>query len=46
MKQQEKIALKGQMYASPKTESVEVRNQGVLCASANVILKVSSGTLE
>ena len=34
MKQQQKIALKGQEYASPRTESVEVRNQGVLCGSA------------
>ena len=34
MKQQQKIALKGQEYASPQTESVEVRNQGVLCSSA------------
>ena len=34
MKQQQKIALKGQEYASPRTESVEVRNQGVLCSSA------------
>ena len=33
MKQQQKIALKGQEYASPRTESVEVRNQGVLCSS-------------
>ena len=33
MKQQQKIALKGQAYATPKTESVEVRNQGVLCSS-------------
>lgn len=29
----EKIALKGQVYATPKTESVEIINQGVLCAS-------------
>ena len=33
-KQQQKIALKGQVYATPKTESVEIMNQGVLCASA------------
>ena len=32
-KQQQKIALKGQVYATPRTESVEVKNQGVLCAS-------------
>ena len=30
----EKIALKGQVYATPKTESVEISNQGVLCASS------------
>ena len=29
----EKIVLKGQKYATPKTESVEIINQGVLCAS-------------
>lgn len=29
----EKIVLKGQVYATPKTESVEIINQGVLCAS-------------
>ena len=29
----EKIALKGQEYATPQTESVEIVNQGVLCAS-------------
>ena len=29
-----KIILKGQEYATPKTESVEISNQGVLCASA------------
>ena len=28
-----KIALRGQVYATPKTESVEIVNQGVLCAS-------------
>ena len=28
-----KIVLKGQEYAAPKTESVEIINQGVLCAS-------------
>lgn len=33
MKQQQKIALRGQVYAAPKTESVEIINQGVLCAS-------------
>lgn len=30
----EKIVLKEQEYASPKTESVEIVNQGILCGSA------------
>ena len=30
--QKEKIVLNGQAYAAPKTESVEIINQGVLCA--------------
>ena len=30
----ERIVLKGHEYATPKTESVEIINQGVLCASA------------
>ena len=34
MKVEKRIALKGQEYATPKTESVTVSNQGVLCASA------------
>ena len=29
----ERIALKGHVYATPRTESVEISNQGVLCAS-------------
>ena len=29
----EKIVLKGQAYATPQTESVEIKNQGVLCGS-------------
>ena len=29
----QKIVLKGQKYASPQTESVEIISQGVLCAS-------------
>ena len=33
MKVKEKIALRGQVYATPKTESVEIKNQGVLCGS-------------
>lgn len=28
-----RIVLKGQNYAMPRTESVEIVNQGVLCAS-------------
>ena len=41
----EKIVLKGQVYATPKTESVEIVSQGVLCGSANVSLNVKSGFL-
>lgn len=45
----EKIVLKDQMYATPKTESVEIVNQGVLCNSAvaegNFKLGVNSGGL-
>ena len=33
MKKEKKIVLKGQEYAAPRTESVEITNQGVLCAS-------------
>ena len=33
MKVNDKITLRGQEYATPKTESVEIVNQGVLCAS-------------
>ena len=33
MKVEKRIALKGQEYAAPKTESVEIKNQGVLCGS-------------
>ena len=33
MKNVTKIALRGQVYADPKTESVEIINQGVLCGS-------------
>ena len=29
----ETIVLKGQKYVAPKTESVEIISQGVLCAS-------------
>ena len=32
-KVEKKIALRGQVYATPKTESVEIVNQGVLCGS-------------
>ena len=44
----EKIVLKGQEYATPKTESVEISNQGVLCASGRVMsfgLNVGKGGL-
>ena len=46
MKKVVKIALKGQEYATPKTESVTVSNQGVLCGSGgNVGLRsYSTGT--
>lgn len=33
MKVNDKITLRGQVYATPKTESVEISNQGVLCGS-------------
>ena len=32
-KVEKKIALRGQVYATPRTESVEIKNQGVLCGS-------------
>ena len=32
---EEKIALRGQVYATPRTESVEITNQGVLCSSGS-----------
>ena len=35
-KVEKKIALRGQVYAAPKTESVEIKNQGVLCGSGGV----------
>ena len=46
----EAIVLKGQKYATPRTESVEIVNQGVLCASggdsgAFQIKEVGSGIL-
>ena len=28
-----KIVLRGQVYATPRTESVEIKSQGVLCGS-------------
>ena len=37
MKNVAKIALRGQVYAAPKTESVEVKNQGVLCSSGGSV---------
>ena len=33
MKVEKIIALRGQVYATPRTESVEISNQGVLCGS-------------
>lgn len=46
----EVIVLKGQKYAVPRTESVVVVNQGVLCASStisksNITLQVNEGFL-
>lgn len=41
----QRIVLKGQKYVAPLTESVEISNQGVLCASGNVNLNVNSGFL-
>lgn len=35
MKVNDKIALRGQVYATPQTESVEITNQGVLCSSTS-----------
>ena len=32
-KVENKIVLKGHEYATPRTESVEITNQGVLCGS-------------
>ena len=47
MNSNKKIVLRGQEYAAPRTESVEITNQGVLCASgllnASGITKVSKG---
>ena len=33
----QRIVLKGQAYAAPQTESVEIINQGVLCASGTPV---------
>ena len=44
----EKIVLRGHEYVAPRTESVEITNQGVLCASgggAKFGLGVKSGGL-
>ena len=41
----EKIVLKGQKYATPKTESVEIKSQGVLCSSVAVGFNVKSSTI-
>ena len=35
-----KTVLKGQKYVSPRAESVEVVNQGVLCASVELGFKL------
>ena len=43
MKVKEKIALRGQVYATPKTESIEIINQGVLCSSAGDAKGMLSG---
>ena len=41
-----RIVLRGQMYVAPKTESLEITNQGVLCASSfGMNLKVNRGGL-
>ena len=32
-----KIVLRGHEYAAPKTESVEIKNQGVLCGSGGSV---------
>ena len=40
----EKIALHGHEYAAPKTESVEIMNQGVLCGSGTQPMK-AGGTI-
>ena len=34
MKKVERIVLRGQNYVAPQTESVAVKNQGVLCGSS------------
>lgn len=39
--QTNRIVLKGHVYATPRTESVEIVSQGVLCSSA-VALNASS----
>lgn len=39
-----RIVLKGQNYATPRTESVEIVNQGVLCASGVVTSAYSVST--
>ena len=31
-----KIVIKGQRYAAPRAESMDVVNQGVLCASGDI----------
>ena len=45
MKVSNKIVLKGHEYAPPRTESVEISNQGVLCGSgaSGSISKLGAG---
>ena len=42
--ERKKIVLKGQNYAMPHTESVEIKNQGVLCGSGGGDSFSSAGT--
>lgn len=41
-----RIVLKGQNYATPHTESVEIMNQGVLCASGASVTSMLGITTE
>ena len=47
MKKLERIVLNGQAYSAPRAESIEIKNQGVLCASGanfNATLQNYSGS--